>query len=105
MSTITYAVSGVGHGDAAITAKVGALPGVDRVDVRLESNVVGVTGRDLDGGAIHDAIHEAGLRRTACDRAGRAVHSPPGGRTRDVASRQLEDEEVHHRLPQRGGTP
>jgi copper chaperone CopZ len=63
MSTMTYAVSDItrGEGEAAITAKVSALPGVDRVEVRLESKDVVVTGRDLDGGAIHDAIHEAGF--------------------------------------------
>jgi copper chaperone CopZ len=60
MSTITYAVSGDGHGEAAIRAKVSALRGVDRVEVRVESKDVVVTGRDLDGGAIHDAIHGAG---------------------------------------------
>jgi copper chaperone CopZ len=62
MSTITYAVSDISRGDseAAISAKVSALPGVDRVEVRLEAKEVAVTGRDLDGGAIHDAIHEAG---------------------------------------------
>ena len=62
MSTITYAVSDISHGDseAAISDKVSALPGVDRVEVRLEAKEVAVTGPDLDGGAIHDAIHEAG---------------------------------------------
>ena len=62
MSTITYAVSDIERGDSksAISAKVSALRGVDRVEVRLESKDVVVTGRDLDGGAIHDAIHEAG---------------------------------------------
>jgi copper chaperone CopZ len=62
MRTITYAVPDISRGDseAAISAKVGTLPGVERVEVRLESKEVAVTGRDADGDAIHDAIHEAG---------------------------------------------
>jgi copper chaperone CopZ len=67
MSTIIYAVSDISRGDseAAISAKVRALPGVDRVEVRLEAKEVAVTGRDLDGGAIHDAIYEARYGRGA----------------------------------------
>jgi copper chaperone CopZ len=62
MSTITYAVPDLGGGDgeAEISSKVRALPGVDRVEVRRESKAIVVTGQDLDGGAIHDAIHDAG---------------------------------------------
>jgi copper chaperone CopZ len=62
MSTITYAVTDIDRdgSEAAIAARVSALPGVDRVEVRLDSKDVVVTGRELDGGAIHDAIHEAG---------------------------------------------
>jgi copper chaperone CopZ len=67
VTTITYVVSDISRGDSetTISATVGALPGVDRVEVRLDSKEVAVTGRDLDDGAIHDAIHEAsyGARR------------------------------------------
>jgi copper chaperone CopZ len=49
-----------GHCQAAISAEVGALPGVDRVEVDLEQKRVIVTGRDLDDTAIRAAIYEAG---------------------------------------------
>jgi copper chaperone CopZ len=60
--TITYTVGDIDRGDAesVISTEVGSLPGVDHVEVRRASKQVAVTGRDLDGGAIHDAIHRAG---------------------------------------------
>ena len=62
MSTLTYSVPGVhcGHCQAAITEEVSALPGVEAVDVDLETKIVAVTGDPLDGEAIIAAIDEAG---------------------------------------------
>jgi copper chaperone len=64
MRTHTYAVPDIscGHCEAAISAEVGALSGVDRVDVDLEHKRVAVTGRDLDDTAIRAAIYEAGYQ-------------------------------------------
>jgi copper chaperone CopZ len=64
MRTNTYAVPDIscGHCEAAISAEVGALSGVDRVEVDLEHKRVAVTGRDLDDTAIRAAIYEAGYR-------------------------------------------
>lgn len=44
----------------SVTEEVGELPGVQSVDVDLESKVVTVRGRDLDDHAIRAAIDEAG---------------------------------------------
>jgi copper chaperone CopZ len=62
MRTNTYDVPDIscGHCEAAISADVAALPGVDRVEVDLEHRRVAVTGRDLDDTAIRAAIYEAG---------------------------------------------
>lgn len=62
MSTLTYSVPGVScaHCQAAITEEVSALPGVEAVDVDLESKVVAVTGDPLDEDAIIAAIDDAG---------------------------------------------
>jgi copper chaperone CopZ len=62
MSTITYEVPNIscGHCEAAISAEVGALPGVERVDVDLEHKRVAVSGSNLDGGTIRAAIYDAG---------------------------------------------
>ena len=62
MSTLTYSVPGVhcGHCQAAITNEVGVLPGVEAVDVDLETKTVVVTGDPLDEEAILAAIDEAG---------------------------------------------
>jgi len=62
MSTLTYSVPGVhcGHCQAAISEEVGALPGVEAVDVDLETKIVAVTGDPLDADAIVAAIDEAG---------------------------------------------
>jgi copper chaperone len=60
----TYEVPDIscGHCEAAISAEVGALPGVERVEVDLEHKRVAVTGRDLDDTAIRAAIYEAGYQ-------------------------------------------
>jgi copper chaperone len=62
MSTLRYSVPGVScaHCQAAITDEVGALPGVEAVDVDLETKIVAVTGDPLDERAIIAAIDEAG---------------------------------------------
>lgn len=62
MSTLTYNVPGVScaHCQAAIAEEVGALPGVEAVDVDLETKIVAVTGDPLDEEAIVAAIDEAG---------------------------------------------
>lgn len=62
MSTLTYSVPGVScaHCKAAITEEVSALPGVEGVDVDLETKVVSVSGDPLDEQAIVAAIDEAG---------------------------------------------
>jgi copper chaperone CopZ len=62
MSTVTYSVPGVScaHCQAAITDEVSALPGVEAVDVDLETKIVAVTGDPLDEQAIVAAIDDAG---------------------------------------------
>jgi copper ion binding protein len=62
MSTLTYSVPGVScaHCQSAISTEVGALPGVEAVDVDLETKIVAVTGDPLDEQAILAAIDEAG---------------------------------------------
>ena len=62
MSTLTYSVPGVScaHCQAAITDEVTALPGVEAVDVDLETKIVSVSGDPLDEDAIIAAIDEAG---------------------------------------------
>jgi copper chaperone len=60
--TITYSVPGVhcGHCRAAITEEVSAVPGVESVEVDLDTKRVTVTGAPLDDAAIREAIDEAG---------------------------------------------
>ncbi|HET8529174.1 MAG TPA: heavy-metal-associated domain-containing protein [Gaiellaceae bacterium] len=60
--TITYSVPGIscGHCRAAITAEVGAVAGVDTVDVDLDTKLVAISGEDLDDAALVAAIDEAG---------------------------------------------
>jgi copper chaperone CopZ len=60
--TITYSVPGMssGHCRAAVTAEVGALPGVESVDVDLDTKLVAVNGSNLDEAALVAAIDEAG---------------------------------------------
>jgi copper chaperone CopZ len=58
----TYSVSGMhcGHCKAAVSREVESVPGVDGVDVNLETKLVRVTGTDLDDTSIRAAIDEAG---------------------------------------------
>jgi len=59
---LAYTVPGVhcSHCEAAITAEVSAVPGVEDVVVDLVSKRVEVTGDELDDTAIRAAIEEAG---------------------------------------------
>jgi copper chaperone CopZ len=65
--TITYSVPGMscGHCRAAITAEVGAVAGVQAVDVDLETKLVRVTGEGLDDATLVAAIDEAGYEAVA----------------------------------------
>jgi copper chaperone len=60
--TATYSVPGVScdHCRTAISAEVGAVPGVDAVDVDLDRKIVTVHGTALDDAAVRAAIDEAG---------------------------------------------
>lgn len=60
--TITYSVPGMscGHCQAAITTEVTAVPGVDTVDVDLDTKLVTISGENLDDSALVAAIDEAG---------------------------------------------
>ena len=60
--TTVYSVPGLhcDHCRAAVAREVSALPGVEHVDVDLETKRVTVTGASLDDAAIREAIDEAG---------------------------------------------
>jgi copper chaperone CopZ len=60
--TITYAVPGMscGHCRAAITAEVCAVPGVESVEVDLDTKLVRISGENLGDSALIAAIDEAG---------------------------------------------
>jgi len=60
--TITYAVPGIhcGHCEAAIKQEVGAVAGVELVEVDLEGTLVTVRGEALDDARLRAAIDEAG---------------------------------------------
>lgn len=60
--TAVYRVPGVSceHCRAAIRAQVGAVPGVEAVEVDLEAKLVRVSGPDLDDEALRAAIVETG---------------------------------------------
>ena len=63
MTTVTYQVSGMtcGHCVQAVTREVGALPGVETVDVDLATGAVRVTSEQpLSSEAVRDAVDEAG---------------------------------------------
>jgi copper chaperone CopZ len=59
---VTYSVPGLscGHCVTAVTEEVSAVPGVEAVDVDLETKLVVVRGEGLDDAAIRAAIDEAG---------------------------------------------
>ena len=63
MTTVTYQVSGMtcGHCVQAVSREVGALPGVETVDVDLATGAVRVTSEQpLSSEAVRDAVDEAG---------------------------------------------
>jgi copper chaperone CopZ len=62
MSELTYTVPAMhcGHCQAAVSEEVAAVPGVESVDVDLETKLVVVRGDGLDDAAIRAAIEEAG---------------------------------------------
>jgi copper ion binding protein len=67
-ATTTYQVSGMtcGHCVQAVTAEVGALPGVEEVRVDLPTGAVTVTSREpLDVDAVRAAVDEAGYQLVA----------------------------------------
>ena len=64
-STRTYTVSGMtcGHCVASVTEEVQEVPGVEDVDVVLETGVLTVTSSsDLDDEAVRKAVEEAGYQ-------------------------------------------
>jgi len=60
--TMWYLVPGMhcGHCEAAVRDEVSAVPGVESVEVELETKRVDVAGAPLDDAAIRAAIEEAG---------------------------------------------
>ena len=60
--TVSYEVPGVhcAHCEAAITHEVGAVAGVEAVEVDLERKLVTVRGEGLDDARLRAAIDEAG---------------------------------------------
>jgi copper chaperone len=62
MSELTYTVPAMhcGHCKAAVSEEVGAVAGVESVDVDLDTKLVVVRGGALDDAAIRAAIEEAG---------------------------------------------
>jgi copper chaperone CopZ len=62
MGERTYTVPGMhcGHCERAVKDEVGAVAGVDSVDVDLDTKAVTVRGADLDDAALRAAIEEAG---------------------------------------------
>lgn len=62
--TITYSVPAMhcGHCKAAVSEEVGAVPGVEAVEVDLDTKLVTVRGGGLDDAALRAAIEEAGYQ-------------------------------------------
>ena len=62
MGEKTYTVSGMhcGHCERAVKEEVGAVAGVESVDVDLQTKLVTVRGEALDDAAVRAAIEEAG---------------------------------------------
>jgi copper chaperone len=67
METQIYTVPGMhcGHCQAAVTEELEGVPGVDSVQVDLDSKLVTVTGDALDDRALRAAIGEAGYEVAA----------------------------------------
>lgn len=62
MSEVTYTVPGMScaHCEHAVSAELSAVPGVESVEVDLETKRVVVRGGALDDAALRAAIEEAG---------------------------------------------
>jgi copper ion binding protein len=63
MTTTTYTVEGMtcGHCVQAVSTEVGILPGVEKVDVALETGAVTVTSQaPLDVDLVRTAVDQAG---------------------------------------------
>jgi len=62
LDKLVYGVPGVTceHCQAAISKEVGAVPGVESVDVDLTTKLVTVRGAGIWDAAVRDAIDEAG---------------------------------------------
>lgn len=62
MTTSTYTVSGMtcAHCVASVTEEVSEVPGVEQVDVALETGRVTVTGEGVSDDAVRAAVEEAG---------------------------------------------
>ena len=63
--TRTFTVTGMtcGHCVASVTEEVGEVPGVESVDVVLETGTVTVTSTDpVDDDAVRAAVEEAGYQ-------------------------------------------
>ena len=66
-SPITYLVAGMtcDHCKVAVTEEVTQVPGVEAVDVDLETKLVRIQGSAIDGDAVVAAIDEAGYEAVA----------------------------------------
>jgi len=64
VSALTYSVPGMhcGHCERAVKEEVGAVAGVESVDVDLEARRVVVHGAQLDDAQLRAAIEEAGYQ-------------------------------------------
>jgi len=62
VNQITYSVPGMScdHCKAAVTEELLSVPGVDAVDVDLDTKLVVVAGSGLDDASLRAAIDEAG---------------------------------------------
>jgi copper chaperone len=62
MNQMTYTVPGMscGHCTQAVSSELQNVPGVESVDVDLDTKLVVVRGAALDDAALREAIDEAG---------------------------------------------
>lgn len=65
--TITYTVPGMscGHCKESVTRELTTVPGVQAVEVDLDTKRVTVSGSGLDDAALREAIDEAGYEAAA----------------------------------------
>ena len=64
-TTQTYTVTGMtcGHCVASVTEEVQEIPGVENVDVVLETgSLTVISAEPVDDGAVQDAVEEAGYQ-------------------------------------------